>query len=115
MLKVCGEEFKLRYPLLGFFVGVAAFPLCFIVAAFFSGGGHSEMSFRITFPYAMLCHFGGFQLLGSVLFFLQLPFYGLAAGLTLANDCFRWSVIGLAITHLLTALWLIALNFHAPG
>lgn len=112
MLKVSGEKFKLRYPLLGFLAGVGAFCFCLILASSFSGAGHSDASFIITFPFAMLCAHGNFIVLGNVLFFLQYPVYGLAAGMALANDRFRWPVVGLAVAHLLTASLVIALNFY---
>ncbi|HEY0083748.1 MAG TPA: hypothetical protein VGB61_13220 [Pyrinomonadaceae bacterium] len=115
MLKVSGEQFKLRYPLLGFLAGVAAFPFCLIVTTNFSGPEYGDASYMITFPYGMLCAAGDFLILGNVLFFLQYPVYGLAAGLAVANDRFRRTIIGLAIIHLLTAISVIALNFYMTG
>lgn len=115
MSKVFGEKFKLRYPLLGFLAGVAAFPFCLIVTINFSGPGPDDVAHMIAFPYGMLCAFGDFLILGNVLFFLQYPAYGLAAGLAVANNQFRRFVVRLAIIHLLTACWVIALTFYFTG
>jgi hypothetical protein len=81
----------------------------------FSGPEYGDVAHMITFPYAMLCAFGDFLILGNVLFLLQYPAYGLAAGLAIANDQFGRFVVWPAIIHLLTTGRVIALNFYITG
>lgn len=113
MLKVSGEEFRLRYPLLGFFAGVAALPLCLTLVAFYSGDGYDLTALTVAFPYATLWGFGGSPV-ELTLLYLQFPLYGLAAGLALAGKRFRWLVIALATAHLLAALWGVAVFLRPP-
>ena len=114
MLKVSGDEFKFRYPLLGFFAGVAALPLCLIAVAFFSGGRHALTALTVTFPYATLWGFGQTGVFELTLLYLQFPLYGLASGLALADARFRWLVIALATAHLLAVSWGVAVFLRTP-
>ena len=114
-MNISGEKFLLRYPLLGLLGGTLAFPICFIVAAFFSGGGgHDLTSLKVAFPYAMLWGFGGPRQIGLALLYLQFPLYGLVVGFVMADDRLRWLIITLVTAHLLAVLWSVAVYFHPP-
>jgi hypothetical protein len=88
-------------------VGVVATPVCYVLAAFLSGGGHYLYLMILLFPYAML--------LGSLieniswfvtlpLFALQFPLYGAAFGAASVGDRFRPIAVGLAVAHFIAVM-----------
>jgi hypothetical protein len=85
-------------------VGVIATPLCYLIGAFFSGGGHVLYSMILFFPYGMLMGLL-FQnvswLIALPVFAVQFPLYGVAVGAAILRDRYRPLVIGLAVAHFL--------------
>jgi hypothetical protein len=98
-------------------LGALATPVCLVLGAVFSIGGHSLTAMSVFFPFGMLLAQISPEIHESIallIFGLQYPLYGLAAALALRDDRFRWLVIGLLIAHLLLVLWHIAFNFYTP-
>jgi hypothetical protein len=85
-------------------IGVIATPIFFLLAAFFSGGGHTTAPMILVFPYGMALGLGfsgplSWWLIGLPAFALQYPLYGLAFSLAKAKGRFQWLAIGLAVGH----------------
>jgi hypothetical protein len=98
-------------------LGILATPVCLLLGAFFSGGGHSLGAMSVFFPFGMLLAQISPEIPGSIVLIisgLQYPLYGLATALALKDERFRWLVIGLLIAHMLLVLWHIAFNFYTP-
>lgn len=87
--------------------GVIATPICYLLGAFFSGGGHLLYTMILFFPYGMLLGLliqDISWLIALPAFALQLPLYGAAFGAASMKDRFRPLAIGLAVAHFLAVM-----------
>jgi hypothetical protein len=87
--------------------GVIATPICYLLGAFFSGGGHVLYPMILFFPYGMLLGLLVPKiswLIALPIFALQFPLYGAAFGAVSVKDRFRPLAIGLAVAHFLVMM-----------
>jgi hypothetical protein len=93
------KSLKYSQHWLAILMGFLVTPVCFVLGAFLSGGGHSFISMIVLFPYGMFLGmlFGGklfWFFIGLPLFILQYPLYGLALGVSISNrnlcGCLRY-------------------------
>ncbi len=88
-------------------IGVIATPICYLLGAFFSGGGHVLYHMILFFPYGMLLGLLVRNISWLIVlpaFALQFPLYGAAFGAASVKDRFRALAIGLAVAHFLAVM-----------
>jgi hypothetical protein len=91
-------------------IGCLVTPLLYLLAAFYSGGGHSLTSMIIAFPYGMLWGLmlkGLGEWPGLILMVVQYPIYGLVIGIARARKRSLRYALALLVLHAL----LVALTF----
>ena len=96
-------------------IGVIATPVCFLLGAFFSGGGHTIYPMILFFPYGMLLDYLfenlSWWFVGLPVFALQFPLYGAAFGAASVKDRLRPLPIALAVTHFLMVILVMAVEY----
>ncbi|HEX8174977.1 MAG TPA: hypothetical protein VF543_07645 [Pyrinomonadaceae bacterium] len=96
-------------------IGVIATPVCFLLAAFFSGGGHTIYPMILFFPYGiflgLLFENLSWWFVGLPIFALQFPLYGIAFGAASVKERFRPLPIGLAVAHFLMVILVMAVEY----
>jgi hypothetical protein len=93
---------KNRTVLLSILIGCLVTPILYLLAAFYSGGGHSLSSVIIAFPYGMvwgLIFKGIIEWPGLILLALQYPLYGLVIGIARVRNRSALYVLVLLILH----------------
>ncbi len=88
-------------------IGVIATPVCYLLSAFFSGGGHVLYHMIFFFPYGMLLGLLVQKISWLIVlpvFAFQFPLYGAAFGAASVEDRFRPLAIGLAVAHFLVVM-----------
>jgi hypothetical protein len=77
-------------------ISILLTPVCLVIAIWSAGAGHGDNYWGyILFPYSMLLIRGAGRLTTEpiALALLQLPFYGLAVGITWVSGKGRWWVV----------------------
>lgn len=97
---------KNRTVWLSFLAGCLVTPVLYLLAALYSGGGHSLISVIMMFPYGMLWGLifkGIVEWPGIILLALQFPVYGLVLGIARMKNRLSRYVLALLILHALVS------------
>jgi hypothetical protein len=96
-------------------IGVIATPICFLLGAFFSGGGHTVYPMILFFPYGMLLGYLfenlSWWFVGLPIFALQFPLYGAAFSAASVKDRLRPLPVTLAVAHFLLVILIMAVEY----
>lgn len=100
-------------------LGILITPIFYLLAAFYSGGGHSLTGMFVFFPYGVLCgrlFTAVFQWLEPILIVLQFPVYGALLSWALRRNTFKIALTTIAALHLITtAAGLLIEHFYHAG